>query len=164
LVNDFARPWTPPFKKITAMNLSHKPATRRGFMKTTAVITSGLTGISLFPGQAENAPPSEDSWSIVGPREGFSPQVGTLYSMMNMMRFIVLAPLKDLSVAELDYLHDANSNSIGSMLLHLAATERYYQLNTFDNMKWKFLERRNKKGVGHSDEAGTRRPATHKRS
>jgi len=41
-----------------------------------------------------------------------------------------------MSVKDLDYLHDENANSIGAMLHHLAASERYYQLNTFDNMKW----------------------------
>ncbi len=41
-----------------------------------------------------------------------------------------------MTVEQLDYLHDSNSNSIGAMLLHLAATERYYQLNTFEGKKW----------------------------
>lgn len=35
-----------------------------------------------------------------------------------------------------DYLHDPKSNTIGAMLLHLAATERYYQLHTFEGRKW----------------------------
>jgi hypothetical protein len=35
-------------------------------------------------------------------------------------------------VKELDYLHDTKSNSIGAMLLHLAATERQYQIKTFE--------------------------------
>jgi hypothetical protein len=56
--------------------------------------------------------------------------------MMNWMRGPVLRTVKGLTVEQLDYLHDDHSNSIGSMLLHLAATERYYQLNTFDDIKW----------------------------
>jgi hypothetical protein len=52
------------------------------------------------------------------------------------MRRPVLGTSKGLTMEQLDYLHDDKSNTIGSMLLHLAATERYYQLNTFDNMKW----------------------------
>ena len=36
----------------------------------------------------------------------------------------------------MDYQIDEQSNSIGAMLLHLAATERYYQLNTFNEMEW----------------------------
>jgi uncharacterized damage-inducible protein DinB len=42
----------------------------------------------------------------------------------------------DLTVEQLDYVHDKNSNSIGSMLFHLAATERYYQIHTFEGKKW----------------------------
>ena len=33
-------------------------------------------------------------------------------------------------------LFDANANTIGALMLHLAATETYYQMNTFDGMKW----------------------------
>jgi len=111
---------------------------RRLFLKATAAVTTGIVGLAVTSGSASGLPlhPMEDSWSIVGPREGFSPQVGTLYSMMNMMRHMILQPVKGLTVEQLDYLHDAHSNSIGAMLLHLAATERYYQLNTFEDMKW----------------------------
>jgi uncharacterized damage-inducible protein DinB len=39
-------------------------------------------------------------------------------------------------VAQLDHLHDAKANSIGALLLHLAAIERLYQIHTFDGKKW----------------------------
>jgi len=39
------------------------------------------------------------------------------------------------SFQDLDYLHDSKANSIGALLLHLAATERYYQINTFEGKK-----------------------------
>lgn len=110
---------------------------RRHFLKATAALTTGLTGITLFPVKASSLQATtEDSWGIVGPREGFSTHIGTMYSMLNMMRHMILAPVQGLTMEQLDYLHDANSNTIGSMLLHIAATERYFQLNTFDNMKW----------------------------
>ena len=57
-------------------------------------------------------------------------------SSMNMMRTWVVGGVKDLTVEQLDFQIDDQSNSIGAMLLHLAATERYYQLNTFDGMEW----------------------------
>lgn len=41
-----------------------------------------------------------------------------------------------MSVKDLDYLLDENSNSIGAMLWHLAATERFYQVNTFEGKQW----------------------------
>jgi hypothetical protein len=48
----------------------------------------------------------------------------------------VTQPVKGITQANLDVLFDANANSIGALLLHLAATETYYQMNTFDDMKW----------------------------
>lgn len=78
----------------------------------------------------------DDSIYLVGPQDGFSPHVGSLLSMMTMMRVWVLDTVKDLTVEELDFQIDDESNSIGAMLLHLTATERYYQLNTFDEMEW----------------------------
>lgn len=73
-----------------------------------------------------------DSINIVGPKEGFTPEIGTLVSMMNWMRNTMLRPVYGMSQKDLDYLHDANSNSIGAMLMHLVATERFYQRNTFE--------------------------------
>ena len=40
--------------------------------------------------------------------------------------------VKSMSMKELDHLHDANSNTIGALILHLGATEKYYQINTFE--------------------------------
>lgn len=109
---------------------------RRKFLQHTAGIASGLTAITALNGRASVPGFSDTRWSIVGPREGFTPHVGTVYSMLNMMTHIILEPVKDLSVRELDYLHDENANSIGAMLWHVAATETYFQLNTFEKVKW----------------------------
>ena len=43
--------------------------------------------------------------------------------------------VKGLTQPDLDFLFDANANTIGALLLHLAATETYYQMNTFGGMK-----------------------------
>jgi uncharacterized damage-inducible protein DinB len=72
--------------------------------------------------------------NILGPKPGYSPQIGTLVSMLTWMRPAVTRPVKGLTQANLDYLFDANANSIGALLLHLAATERLYQLMTFDGL------------------------------
>jgi hypothetical protein len=109
-----------------------QPLSRRTFIKSTTAITTGFTGIALLPklSQAtENTP--EESIHIIGPKEGFSPQVGTLVSMMNWMRMVVLRSVENMPTGHLDYLHDPKSNTIGAMLLHLAATEAFYQANTF---------------------------------
>lgn len=73
---------------------------------------------------------------IIGPIEGFSPQVGTLVTMLAFTRAQVVRCVERMSTPDLDFLIDARANSIGATLLHLAATETYYQLNTFGGMKW----------------------------
>ena len=109
---------------------------RRNFIKSTGAITAGFTAFACTAYSSEKPFTREAPWAVVGPREGFSPHVGTMFSMLSMMRHMILQPVKDLTVEQLDFLVDENANSIGAMLLHLAATETYYQLNTFENMQW----------------------------
>ncbi|WP_339243543.1 DinB family protein [Paenibacillus sp. FSL F4-0243] len=63
---------------------------------------------------------------------GYPPQISRLLSMMNYARHTTLAAVKDLSVEQLDYLLDSESNSIGALLLHYAAVEYAYQVATFE--------------------------------
>ncbi|MDI1324021.1 MAG: DUF664 domain-containing protein [Algoriphagus sp.] len=115
----------------------NNPSTRRDFMKSAAVITSGTFGLSMISNVTTATEfKSDDRVNVIGPRDGFSPQVGTLLSMMTWMRDMILWPVKGMNVEQLDFLLDENSNSIGSMLLHLAATERFYQVHTFEGKKW----------------------------
>ena len=109
---------------------------RRVFIKKAATLTTGFVGVSLFSPNCWSKNMADEGINVIGPKEGFSPQVGTLVSMMNWMRETILQPVQNMSVEQLDYLHDSKSNSIGAMLLHLAATERYYQLHTFEGKKW----------------------------
>lgn len=90
---------------------------------------------SFFPPPMEQ-PLQDDNLNFVGPKTGYTPQVGTLVSMMNWMRNTILYPVQGMSVTDLDYIHDEESNSIGAMLWHLAATERFYQENTFQGRQW----------------------------
>ena len=62
---------------------------------------------------------------------GFTPQIGRLVSMMNYVRSVTLSAITGLSVDELDYQHDLQSNSIGALLSHIAAAEVGYQAATF---------------------------------
>ena len=75
------------------------------------------------------------SW-LVGPQAGYSPEIGTLVSMLHFTRMQVEHNVKDLSTADLDFLIDAKANTIGALLLHLAATETYYGMNSFGGIKW----------------------------
>jgi uncharacterized damage-inducible protein DinB len=68
---------------------------------------------------------------LVAPIAGYTPQIGRLVSMMNYARRTTLDEAEGLSVEHLDYLHDPQSNSIGALLLHIAAVEVWYQAATF---------------------------------
>ena len=105
---------------------------RRNFMKSSIGLAFGLSAFAVLPGSVAGA---ENAW-IVGPQPGFSPEVGTLTSMLAFTRQQVLRNVKGLSQQNLDFLLDDKANTIGALLLHLAATETYYQLNTFDGMTW----------------------------
>jgi len=63
---------------------------------------------------------------------GYTPQISRLLSMMNYARHTTLESTKNLTVDQLDYLLDSESNSIGALLLHFAAVEYAYQLETFE--------------------------------
>jgi len=113
----------------------YRVATRRRFLRAgAATITAGLCGISA----AATASPDAEGPNVLGPRPGYSPQIGTFVSQLTWMREAngVLNATKGLTQTDLDSLFDKNANPIGALMLHLAATETYYQMNTFDGMKW----------------------------
>lgn len=110
---------------------------RRAFLKGSTLAVAA-TVVSPMIGQKKNNAITiqEDSLYMIGPKKGYTPEIGTLLSTMEMMRHWLISSVKDLTVEELDFQLDDTSNSIGAMLLHLAATEKYYQLNTFDELSW----------------------------
>ncbi|GAC1639584.1 MAG: DinB family protein [Candidatus Acidiferrum sp.] len=108
-------------------------SSRRNFLKAGAAIAAGVSGFALSP-QPTLAQDNE-SW-VIGPTKGYTPEIGTLVSMLNFTRMQVLHNVKGLSQSDLDFLLDAKANTIGSLLLHLAATETYYGLNSFGGMQW----------------------------
>jgi uncharacterized damage-inducible protein DinB len=121
-----------------AMNPRPQFPTRRQFV-TGAAVTAGMRGFNLLTPTAQaadkNATPGADLY-VIGPRPGYTPEIGTLVSMLTYIQHAVFSSVKGLSQADLDYLFDANANTIGALLLHLAATETYYSMNTFENKNW----------------------------
>lgn len=73
---------------------------------------------------------------ILGARTGYSPQIGMFVSQLNWMRRKLLSRVQDLSIEDLDWRASPDGNSIGALLIHLAATDVYYALNTFDGLPW----------------------------
>lgn len=75
----------------------------------------------------------KDTTYIIGPVKGFTPQIGTLVTMLNNMTARVEAQVRNIDSKNVDHLFDANANSIGALVMHLAAAEAYYQVYTFEN-------------------------------
>jgi len=113
---------------------------RRGFIKNSSFLSIAaglsLTTPNLISSSSLQIFQDNDNINIVGPKRGYTPQIGTLVSMLNWMRNTILHPIRGLNIKELDFLLDEKSNSIGAMLLHLAATERFYQIHTFEGKDW----------------------------
>ena len=69
---------------------------------------------------------------LIGDMPGFTPHIARLVGMMNYVRNTTFQAVRGLSPQQLDHLHDLSSNSIGALLLHIAAVEYAYQCITFE--------------------------------
>jgi hypothetical protein len=74
--------------------------------------------------------------------EGASPQIGAMIAMLENLKDRVESKVKNMSQYELDYLHDDKANRIGSLIMHLAAAEAYYQVYTFENREFNEEEKK----------------------
>jgi uncharacterized damage-inducible protein DinB len=108
---------------INGFNLSQQ--SRRRFFQAAAATTL----VSTSSVQA-----ADTGANVFGPLPGYTPQIGTLVSEMTWMRGAVLRAVKGMTQDQIDFLLDSRANRIGALVLHLAATEKLYQLNTFDNL------------------------------
>ena len=120
------------------MDTQQAKSNRRNFIKSTGILGAGI----LLPNlnfATSPLPMKDGNIHEFGKREGYTGEVSILVSMMDWMRATVLRGVKDISQKELDFLLDDDSNSIGAMLMHLAATERYYQIDTFNGIPKKDL-------------------------
>lgn len=71
--------------------------------------------------------------NIIEPTNGYSPQIGIIISMLEDLKTRVTKSVENLDQESVDFLLDEDANRIGAMIFHLAATEKYYQLFTFEN-------------------------------
>ena len=116
------------------MNQRRLLTTRRQFV-TRGALTAGMGAMNLLTPPAQ-AITTDDGLFVIGPKSGYSPQIGTLVSQLTYIQHAVFSSVKGLRQSDLDYLFDPNANTIGALLMHLAATETYYSMNTFENKKW----------------------------
>lgn len=73
-----------------------------------------------------------DSTYIIGPRKGYTPMIGTMITMLNNLSSRVEKEVELLTQKQADHFLDDKANSIGALIMHLAAAEAYYQVFTFE--------------------------------
>ncbi len=64
--------------------------------------------------------------------KGYSSNIGVLVSMLDDLKQRVTNSVQNLDQEGTDFLLDSNANRVGALIMHLAATEKYYQLYTFE--------------------------------
>jgi Protein of unknown function (DUF664) len=69
----------------------------------------------------------------ITPLPGYTPTIGRLVGILTYARQTLVDAVAGLSRERLDHLHDSQSNSIGALLAHAAAVERWYQILTFED-------------------------------
>lgn len=84
----------------------------------------------------------KDSMFYIGPKEGYSPHIGVLVSKLHYNRQMLINLVNDLTTEQLDHLLDEEANSIGALLMHLGATEKYYLNQTMEGRGFNEGERK----------------------
>ncbi|ASN82462.1 DinB family protein [Deinococcus ficus] len=67
------------------------------------------------------------------PTPGFTPEIGTLVSMLAYTRHTTLTAVQGLTPDQLDWSAGPRGNSIGALLAHMAAVEWAYGVATFED-------------------------------
>ena len=70
---------------------------------------------------------------FISDTEGYTPQIGRLVSMMNYVRSVTIDSVQNLTTPQLDFLLDEKANSIGALLLHIASTDMFFRIFSFEN-------------------------------
>ena len=121
------------FFDLVIMKTIRSQSDRRTFIKATAIVSAGLItpfAFNEFVSGGEGHP--TEGLYVIGPINGYSTQIGVLVSMLNYNRHTILQMVQSLTMKQLDHLHDPKANTIGALILHLGAVEKYYQVNTFE--------------------------------
>ena len=59
-----------------------------------------------------------------------------MVDMLEELKDRITEQVRDLNQEQTDYLIDARANSNGAMVMHLVATESYYQVETLEGRQW----------------------------
>ncbi|MCW5515860.1 DinB family protein [Muriicola sp. Z0-33] len=72
----------------------------------------------------------------IKPAEGYTPQIGIMVDMLQDLKERLHQDVKELDLAQTDFLFDENANSIGAILMHIMATESYTMVETLEDRQW----------------------------
>ena len=65
-------------------------------------------------------------------RKNYSNSIGELVTMLEHTRDVTLSEISNLNQSDLDFLPNGSSNTIGSLLSHIAAMEFVHQVISFE--------------------------------
>ncbi len=68
----------------------------------------------------------------IKPEKGYTRQIGIMVDMLEEIKDRIAQDIRNLNQEETDYLFDDKANSIGAIIMHLAANEAYYQLESLE--------------------------------
>jgi len=71
----------------------------------------------------------------------YTPQIAVLIGMLQDLGKRMIRTVQELTAQEIDYIPNENLNSISVLITHIAATERYYQICTFEQRKFTEAEK-----------------------
>ena len=83
----------------------------------------------------------------IKPVKGYSDDIGNMIAMLDDLKGRMARIVSGPDQKSTDFLLDKNANSIGAMIMHLAATEVYYQKYTFEGRQFN-EEEQEKWGAG----------------
>lgn len=69
----------------------------------------------------------------IAPAKGYDHDIGNMVAMLEDLKGRIVMSTQELNLEQTDFLLDEKANRIGAMIMHLAATEAYYQVSTFEN-------------------------------
>jgi hypothetical protein len=100
------------------------------FKKNTITVLALCFSISCITAQGE-----------IKSTEGYTPQIGIMVDMLEEVKDLITQDIHLINQAETDFLFDEEANSIGAMIMHIAATEAYIQVETLEERTWTEEER-----------------------
>lgn len=77
----------------------------------------------------------------IEPSKEYSHDIGNMVVMLDNLKGRVERLVGHLNQEQTDYLIDEDANTVGALIYHLAATEAYYQVYTFENREFNEEER-----------------------